>query len=138
MRRRCYDPNNDHYNSYGERGIIVCDAWQDFSVFKTWALTHGYQDGLTIERVDVNGNYEPGNCTWIPLDAQQRNTQRTHWVEAWGEKKSVIEWSEDPRCVVKYETLRKRIKYRGINPEIAVTTLQFKTGPIKKNNKCLK
>lgn len=76
MRRRCLNPNNPDYPNYGGRGIRICDAWNDFEVFlrdmgPTW------KRGLTIERIDVNGHYEPGNCKWIPNEDQWR-TRRTH------------------------------------------------------------
>jgi len=73
MRQRCNNPKNRDYRYYGERGIAVCQDWNKFEDFYTWAMASGYQDDLTIERKDVNGNYEPGNCTWIPLNEQYKN-----------------------------------------------------------------
>lgn len=70
MRRRCGDLNDP---DYGGRGISVCGAWNDFLAFKAWALANGYRDDLTIERVDVNGNYEPSNCTWADHATQAGN-----------------------------------------------------------------
>lgn len=76
MMSRCYREKDVHYHSYGERGISVCDEWRNNKqAFITWALNNGYRDDLTIERIDVNGNYEPSNCTWIPLKEQFRNKQ---------------------------------------------------------------
>ena len=74
MKQRCYNPKNNRYHRYGGRGIIVCDEWkEDFKTFYEWAITHGYRDDLTIERVNNDGNYEPTNCTWIPRSEQAKN-----------------------------------------------------------------
>lgn len=73
---RCYYPCADRYNAYGGRGITVCDEWKnDRTKFFKWALENGYKENLTIERIDVNGNYEPSNCTWITMAEQYKNKQ---------------------------------------------------------------
>lgn len=77
MRQRCNNPKCKDYVNYGARGISVCDAWSDFSVFESWALSNGYEEGLTIERVNVLKGYHPDNCTWIPRCEQNKNTRRT-------------------------------------------------------------
>ena len=79
MLSRCYREKDIHYKAYGDRGITVCDEWKNNAkAFIDWALTHGYSDNLTIERIDVNGNYEPSNCTWIPMSEQYKNKQSNH------------------------------------------------------------
>ena len=83
MLNRCYDPNRKEYKNYGGRGIEVCDEWKEsYSAFRSWALANGYDPKLSgiecsIDRIDVNGNYEPSNCRWIPMSEQVANTRTT-------------------------------------------------------------
>lgn len=77
MKQRCNNGNNKDFKYYGKRGIKVCSSWLDFKVFRKWALSNGYKEGLSIERVDNDGNYCPENCKWIPLEHQNRNTRRS-------------------------------------------------------------
>ena len=71
MISRCYYKSSQRYNSYGGRGIVVCDEWKnDRTNFFDWAMNNGYRDDLTIERINVNGKYEPSNCCWIPMSEQ--------------------------------------------------------------------
>lgn len=94
MKSRCYDCNWHVYPYYGGRGITVCDEWRtSFQSFLEWANTHGYTDDLTIERVDVNGNYEPSNCIWIPKDQQMQNRRNVIKVQIGDETKSLSEWA---------------------------------------------
>lgn len=74
---RCYCSTHSGWEYYGKRGIQVCDEWKNnFENFKNWALNNGYEDGLTIERLDVNSDYKPSNCTWIPMKEQHLNKRK--------------------------------------------------------------
>lgn len=83
MKQRCRDSNMRCYPHYGGRGITVCKEWlEDYRAFRSWALSHGYRDDLTIDRIDVNGNYCPENCRWLTIAEQQQNTTRSRRVTA--------------------------------------------------------
>lgn len=86
MRQRCLDKNHVAYENYGGRGISVCDEWlTDFQSFARWGYENGYQRGLSIDRIDVNGNYEPSNCRFITLPEQASNKRSNHYIEVDGE-----------------------------------------------------
>lgn len=94
MKERCYTPSNNSYKNYGARGIKVCDEWQKFEPFYEWAMSHGYSEDLSIDRIDVNGNYCPENCRWSTKKVQANNTRSNHYVTRDGETHTVTEWCE--------------------------------------------
>lgn len=94
IRNRCTNPNDPNYKYYGGRGIALCKEWRDWESFKDWATLKGYEKGLTLDRIDVNGNYEPSNCRWITQAEQMRNTRKTRYLTYQGETKPLIEWCE--------------------------------------------
>lgn len=104
MKQRCNNPKWTDYHRYGGRGIKVCDEWQQsFEAFSAWASAAGYDDSLTIDRIDNDGNYEPGNCRWATNKEQARNKEKTKRYEG----KTLAEWATI--VGVKYETLWARI-----------------------------
>lgn len=94
MKNRCRNPKREKYKDYGARGIKVCEEWQDAKNFCEWALQSGYADGMQIDRIDVNGNYEPSNCRWVTPKVNSRNRRNTVYLTVEGETKSVAEWCE--------------------------------------------
>jgi hypothetical protein len=118
IHKRCTNPNTSNFYLYGGRGITVCEEWNDFIPFKIWALNNGYQNNLTIERKDTNGNYNPKNCTWATRKEQANNRRNNIKISAFGETKNIRAWSQDNRCKVLEGTLRSRLK-KGISIEEA-------------------
>lgn len=91
MKTRCYNQSNHFYPLYGGRGITICDEWKNsYSDFKAWAIENGYRDDLTIDRMDVNGNYEPANCKWSTRKEQSNNTRKTRMVTLYGETAPIM------------------------------------------------
>jgi len=122
MRKRCYNPKSQRYKTYGARGITVCDEWNNSSTtFLKWATENGWKPGLEIDRIDLNGNYCPENCRFIPHAEQARNRTTTRRLTAWGETKGLQDWLEDPRCVVIEQTIHQRLK-KGWSHEAAIGT----------------
>lgn len=110
MNRRCFDPNNNVYKYYGQKGIKVCPEWSNFIVFEKWAKSNGYEEGLSIERIDFNKDYCPENCKWIPRREQALNTSRNIFIELNGKKKCLKEWCDI--LDLPYGTIQSRI-YKG-------------------------
>lgn len=120
MRTRCYSKSDYHYKWYGARGITVCDDWKnDFHSFYDWAMENGYQDGLSIDRIDNNGDYCSENCHWITQHEQTYNTRKNVYLTYNGETKCVSEWSDI--IGISNGTLYHRIKC-GWSDEKILTT----------------
>ena len=107
MRERCSYDKHPHYKSYGGRGIKVCDGWSDYIPFAKWAFRNGYAENLTIDRIDVNGNYEPSNCRWITMADQLSNKRTNHYVWVDGERMTVSQ------CSRKYKIPKSTVRYRA-------------------------
>ena len=114
MKGRCCSPKNTSYPNYGGRGIKICDEWKDsFTSFYEWAMSNGYSEGLSIDRIDNDGNYEPSNCRWATNKEQGANKRNNIVVTYNGETHIIAEWARITG--IKAHTLRKRYKegYRG-------------------------
>lgn len=89
MKRRCYSKNNDNYDSYGGRGIRVCDEWlgpDGFINFYNWSIQNGYRDDLQIDRINNDGDYTPENCRWTTNKVNMRNRRVNHIINTpWGQ-----------------------------------------------------
>lgn len=128
MKKRCCTPSCEHYDRYGGRGISVCDEWEkEFVSFYEWSMANGYEDGLSIDRIDVNGNYEPSNCRWVTQRAQKWNTSQNLFIEHDGERKCLAQWCEElgvnysvaQSRINRGETDFDRIMYKGkFNPSV--------------------
>ena len=95
MKSRCYYTKNKNYNAYGGRGIAVCDEWKnDFMSFYNWAMENGYDDTLTIDRIDNNKGYSPNNCRWATAKQQVMNRTNTLQIAYKGKTKPLMEWCE--------------------------------------------
>lgn len=93
IKQRCYNENNKAFHNYGARGIIMCDEWLDnFEKFKQWSLENGYNDNLTIDRINTNGNYEPSNCRWTTRKTQANNRRNNHLITIDNETHTLEEW----------------------------------------------
>lgn len=96
MIQRCTNPKNKDYGNYGGRGITVCDEWRkDFRSFCEWAVSNGYCDDLTLDREDVNGNYEPSNCRWSNHKEQCNNKRTNCMITYAGKTQTLMQWAEE-------------------------------------------
>lgn len=115
MKRRCDSPYLEVYQYYGGKGVTVCQEWLDsYEAFRDWALANGYSDDLTIDRIDVNGNYCPENCRWVDMKTQCRNRTSNIQITVHGETHCIVEWSEITG--IKASTIYMRLR-RGWNTE---------------------
>ena len=112
MKSRCENPNREKYKDYGERGIRVCNEWQDASNFVLWALRNGYKDGLQLDRMNNDGNYCPENCRFVTPKENSRNRRNTKFLVVNNEKRCVAEWSEITR--ISAYTIYWWIRKKGI------------------------
>lgn len=120
MMSRCYNPNASGYALYGGRGISVCERWRGKGGFINFRADMGRRPpGTTLDRVDTNGNYEPGNCRWGTAKEQGRNKRTNRLIAFNGRTQTLVEWSEE--CGISTAVIRYRLK-RGWGIEQALTT----------------
>ena len=112
MKRRCYDIHNPRYHNYGGRGIFICDDWKnDFSAFYEWSVNNGYQENLTIDRIDNNKGYSPDNCRWADAKTQSRNRSSNVKITIGNATKTLTEWCEIFQ--LDYRTIHARYSRNG-------------------------
>ena len=119
MKARCYNKNHEAFSRYGGRGILVCEEWRKDSYgFREWAVAHGYRDDLTLDRIDVNGNYCPDNCRWVTRKEQNNNRSDNRKLTFNGRTQSIPEWAEE--LGLSYGGLYDRLR-RGLPIEMVLT-----------------
>lgn len=119
MRQRCNNPNHPRYSQYGGKGVAICVEWRNFKNFRLWALSHGYSESLTIDRIDNNGSYEPSNCRWATRKEQENNMTRNHIITHDGISRTISEWAD--ALGFKYTTMKLRV-HRGWSMEKIIST----------------
>lgn len=134
MVQRCHNPRNKDYKNYGARGITVCDLWRES--FDAWYMSMGQrpEGDYTLERIDVNKGYEPGNVTWLPRAEQPLNQRSNVHLTVNGKTLLVSQWPDEPECTVTKAIIYKRL-YRGWEHDEAVLAPNgYKKGQWAKEN----
>jgi hypothetical protein len=131
MKSRCYNYDMENFDLYGGRGIKVCSEWLDknngFMNFYNWATKNGYQENLTLDRIDTNGNYEPSNCRWATWEEQANNKRSNHYITYNGKTQTLSQWSRELN--IKRDVLYDRIDRLNWDIEKALSTpVRFKRG----------
>lgn len=116
MKSRCLNKKNKAFKDYGGRGIKICGKWLEFIPFYNWAINNGYKDNLTIDRIDVNGNYEPSNCRWVTWKVQANNKRKTKKIIIFGEIGTAYYFEK--KYKIKAHTLIDRYKKGYRNEEV--------------------
>lgn len=118
MKTRCYNKNNKDYKNYGGRGITVWDEWQSSINFYGWAISSGYEENLTLDRVDNTKGYSPYNCRWITMKEQENNRLNNRRIEYNGSIKTISEWSDLFNC--SYNTIYHRLRTNSYSMYIVI------------------
>lgn len=120
IKQRCNNPNSINFKHYGGRGIKVCNDWiNNFLAFKEWASMNGYDDTLTIDRIDVNGDYCPENCRWVNYTVQANNRRSNRKITYNGETHTIAEWAS--KTGINEKKIANRISKLGWSAEKALT-----------------
>lgn len=121
MKKRCANPSCKSFANYGGRGIKVCDEWKNhFQLFYTWSLCNGYSDNLSLDRIDVNGDYNPDNCRWADKLIQANNCRTNHYLTFKGKTQSIAEWARE--LGVSDSVIRQRLSKLGWSVEKTLST----------------
>lgn len=121
MKGRCCNSNHTSYMYYGGKGIKIFGEWiNDFQTFHDWAISAGYNDSLTIDRINSDGNYEPSNCRWVSMADQANNTSNNRLITANGKTQTLTKWSQETG--INITTLSSRIKSLNWDAEKAMNT----------------
>ena len=120
MKKRCTNPHHWAYARYGGRGITFTQAWDQFEMFERWSLENGYEEHLTLDRLDNDGHYSPGNCRWATRKTQARNKSNNTKYAYANESLTLAEWAE--RTGMRYTTLYGRVHNYGWSIEQALNT----------------
>lgn len=115
---RCKHRSNRYYHNYGGRGIRVCEEWQDAFTFIIWAMANGWQEGMQIDRINNDGNYEPSNCRFVSRTDNCRNSRSNHLLTFRGVTKPISAWADE--YSIPQATIRSRTR-RGWTAEQALT-----------------
>jgi len=95
MKQRTQNPKNSKYKYYGGRGITLCEEWQKFEPFRDWSMQNGYNDNLTIDRINNDGPYSPSNCRWTTTEVQLNNRRDNVFLEFNGKKQTIAQWARE-------------------------------------------
>lgn len=118
MKARCTNTNNRQFVDYGGRGISICEEWLKYEAFRDWALSNGYNERLSIDRIDNDAGYRPDNCRWATPREQANNTRKVRLIAFNGETHSVCEWARI--LGIKQSTLNMRLNKYGWSAEQAL------------------
>lgn len=118
IKKRCNNPNFKYYKNYGGRGITICDEWKnDFMSFYTWSMQNGYNENLSIDRINNDGNYEPSNCRWTDRITQANNKRNNHFLTFNGKTLTISQWSRElniPKSTIEYRLYCKKLPIEKI------------------------
>lgn len=121
MKQRCYNKKARTYPNYGGRGIKICDEWlESFATFAVWSVLNGYEQGLSIDRIDNDGDYSPENCRWVTQKIQGNNQRTNRLITYNGKTQTMAEWADE--IDINYACLESRINRLGWSIEKALTT----------------
>lgn len=123
MLDRCRRPKNKQYKDYGGRGITVCSEWEDFAIFREWALSNGYTDSLTIDRIDNDKGYCPSNCRWANKYTQSNNKSNNRKITYKGKTKTLAQWCKELK--LNYGTVSSRLNRSKMSVDLAFTGNNF-------------